>query len=246
MDLTVLLNEIAQLGSAGWWTRNWDELVKILIIDLTLAGDNAIVVGLAASQVAPEIRNKVIFWGIAAAVGLRILFAGITTQLLTIVGLTLAGGLLLLWVCWKMYRQLSGAEGHAPHDGPHDAGAASVAVAPGVRQMSFGAAVWQITLADVTMSLDNVLAVAGVAKGSPLVLVIGLAVAIILMAVASRFIADLLVRQPWIGWVGLLVIVWVALDMIYSGSHDVACKAYGIGCSETLLKAIGHRLGIGG
>ncbi len=246
MDLTVLLNEIAQLGSAGWWTRNWDELVKILIIDLTLAGDNAIVVGLAASQVAPEIRNKVIFWGIAAAVGLRILFAGITTQLLTIVGLTLAGGLLLLWVCWKMYRQLSGAEGHAPHDVPHDAGAASVAVSPGVRQMSFGAAVWQITLADVTMSLDNVLAVAGVAKGSPLVLVIGLAVAIILMAVASRFIADLLVRHPWIGWVGLLVIVWVALDMIYSGSHDVACKAYGIGCSETLLKAIGHRLGIGG
>ena len=242
MDPTALLSEIAQLGTAGWWTSNWDELVKILIIDLTLAGDNAIVVGLAASQVAPDIRNKVIFWGIAAAVGLRILFAGITTQLLAIVGLTLAGGLLLLWVCWKMYRQLSEPGAHAA---PHDAGAASAMALPSAKHMSFGAAVWQITLADVTMSLDNVLAVAGVAKGSPLVLVIGLAVAIILMAVASRFIAELLVKHPWIGWVGLAVIVWVALDMIYTGSHDVACKAYGFGCSETLLKAIGHRLGLG-
>lgn len=240
MDLTGLLNEVAQLGSAGWWIANWDALIKILIIDLTLAGDNAIVVGLAASQVAPEIRSKVIFWGIAAAVGLRILFAGITTQLLAIVGLTLAGGLLLLWVCWKMYRQLSAPGGHeAP--GVHGVGGA----ANGARNMSFGAAVWQITLADVTMSLDNVLAVAGVAKGSPLVLIIGLAVAIILMAVASHYIAGLLVNHPWIGWVGLLVIVWVALDMIYTGSHDVACKAMGFGCSETLLKAIGHRLGIG-
>ncbi len=112
-------------------------------------------------------------------------------------------------------------------------------------KLSFGAAVWQITLADVTMSLDNVLAVAGVAKGSALVLVIGLAVAIILMAVASHYIAALLVDHPWIGWVGLAVIVWVALDMIYAGSHDVACKSIGVGCSETLLQAIGHRLGIG-
>ena len=240
MDLAGLANEIAQLGTAGWWVANWDALIKILIIDLTLAGDNAIVVGLAASQVAPEIRSKVIFWGIAAAVGLRILFAGITTQLLAIVGLTLAGGLLLLWVCWKMYRQLSAPGGHEAPDA-HAAGAA----VSGVRNMSFGAAVWQITLADVTMSLDNVLAVAGVAKGSPLVLIIGLAVAIILMAVASHYIAGLLVKHPWIGWVGLAVIVWVALDMIYTGSHDVACKAMGFGCSETLLKAIGHRLGIG-
>lgn len=240
MDLTGLLGEVAQLGTAGWWIANWDALIKILIIDLTLAGDNAIVVGLAASQVAPEIRSKVIFWGIAAAVGLRILFAGITTQLLAIVGLTLAGGLLLLWVCWKMYRQLSAPGGHETVD-LHAAGSP----ATGTRTMSFGAAVWQITLADVTMSLDNVLAVAGVAKGSPLVLIIGLAVAIILMAVASHYIAGLLVKHPWIGWVGLLVIVWVSLDMIYTGSHDVACKAMGVGCSETLLKAIGHRLGIG-
>lgn len=240
MDVTGFLSEITQLGSAGWWIANWDELVKILIIDLTLAGDNAIVVGLAASQVAPDIRSKVIFWGIAAAVGLRILFAGITTQLLAIVGLTLAGGLLLLWVCWKMYRQLSAPGGHET-GGTHGAAMGD----KGHANLSFGAAVWQITLADVTMSLDNVLAVAGVAKGSPLVLVIGLAVAIILMAVASHYIAGLLVDHPWIGWVGLAVIVWVALDMIYMGSHDVACKSIGVGCSETLLKAIGHRLGIG-
>lgn len=246
MDLASLTNEIAQLGTAGWWVTNWDALIKILIIDLTLAGDNAIVVGLAASQVAPEIRSKVIFWGIAAAVGLRILFAGITTQLLAIVGLTLAGGLLLLWVCWKMYRQLSTPGGHGHGHGHETADAHAVgAAATGKANMSFSAAVWQITLADVTMSLDNVLAVAGVAKGSPLVLVIGLAVAIILMAVASHYIAGLLATYPWIGWVGLAVIVWVALDMIYAGSHDVACKAMGIGCSETLIKAIGHRLGIG-
>lgn len=240
MDLAPLMNEVLQLGDIAWWRANWDGLIKILLIDLTLAGDNAIVVGLAASQVAPQIRSKVIFWGITAAVVLRILFAGITTQLLMIVGLTLAGGLLLLWVCWKMYRQLLDPGGHEPVPDSEGGGLGQPS-----KNLSFGAAVWQITLADVTMSLDNVLAVAGVAKGSPLVLVIGLAVAIILMAVASRFIADLLVKQPWIAWLGLAVIVWVAFDMIYSGSHDVACKAYGIGCSDTLLKAIGHRLGLG-
>ncbi len=105
---------------------------------------------------------------------------------------------------------------------------------------------FQIALADISMSLDNVLAVAGVAKGEPLVLVIGLAVAIILMAVASHYIAGLLVKYPWISWIGLLIIVFVAVDMIYTGSHEVACKAYDFGCSETLLQGIKHRLGFGG
>lgn len=245
MDFGGLSAEIAQMFTAGWWTKNWDELIKIILIDVTLAGDNAIVVGMAASQVAPELRNRVIFWGISAAVGLRILFALLTTQLLAIVGLTLAGGILLAWVCWKMYRQLV--------DGEHEAQGADL-VADGVMDnkvaagagISFAAAVWQITLADVSMSLDNVLAVAGVAKGSPLVLVIGLAVAIILMAVASRFIADLLVKYPWISWLGLAVIVWVALDMIYTGGHEVTCKAWNFGCSETLWQGIKHRLGLGG
>jgi YjbE family integral membrane protein len=160
--------------------------------------------------------------------------------LLAIVGLTLAGGILLAWVCWKMYRQLIDGE-HSIED--VESGKINPSAA---KQLGFMAAVWQITLADVSMSLDNVLAVAGVAKGSPLVLVIGLAVAIILMAVASRFIAELLVKYPWISWLGLAVIVWVALDMIYSGGHEVTCKAFDFGCSETLFQAIKGRLGLGG
>ncbi len=240
MDTTLLLNEIASLGSLAWWKSSWDELVKIIMIDVVLAGDNAIVVGLAASQVAPQLRAKVIFWGISAAVVLRIVFATITTKLLTIIGLTLAGGVLLLWVCWKMYRQISGSAEHSLED----VESGNIAAVPPDRQLSFWGAVWQITLADVSMSLDNVLAVAGVAKGSPLVLVIGLAVAIVLMAVASHFIAKLLVKYPWISWVGLLVIVWVALDMIYAGSHEVSCRAFDFGCSETFWEGIKSRLGL--
>jgi YjbE family integral membrane protein len=237
MDITGLLTETMSVVTPGWWRTNWDELVKIIMIDVVLAGDNAIVVGLAASRVSAEVRNKVIFWGITAAVVLRILFAAVATQLLQIIGLTLAGGLLLLWVCWKMYRQITSDEEHSLED------IESGKVAPGA-PLSFMGAVTTITLADVSMSLDNVLAVAGVAKGSPLVLVIGLAIAIILMAVASRLIAELLVKYPWISWVGLLIIVWVSLDMIYSGSHEVTCKMFNFGCSETLYEGIKHRLGL--
>jgi YjbE family integral membrane protein len=235
MDVTSLLTEAMSVVTPEWWRTNWDELVKIIMIDVVLAGDNAIVVGLAASRVAPEIRNRVIFWGIAAAVVLRILFAAVTTQLLQIIGLTLAGGLLLLWVCWKMYRQITTGDDHSVED----IESGKVAAGP---QLSFVSAVTTITLADVSMSLDNVLAVAGVAKGSPLVLVIGLAIAIILMAVASRMIAELLVKYPWITWVGLAIILWVSLEMIYSGSHEVTCQMWNFGCSETLWEGIKHRL----
>jgi YjbE family integral membrane protein len=215
-----------------WFALNGVALMNVIIIDVVLAGDNAIVVGLAASQVAPELRSRVIFWGIAGAVVLRIIFAAMTSQLLAIVGLTLAGGLLLLWVCWKMYRQI---KEHTAAPEPHSLGAAAVGMGGGggemaARQMGFWAALWQIIVADVSMSLDNVLAVAGAAKGSPLVLVLGLAVAIILMAVASHYIAGLLVKYPWITWFGLIVILYVAVDMIYDGSHEVACKGYDIGC----------------
>jgi YjbE family integral membrane protein len=237
MDVTGLLTEAMSVVTPEWWRTNWDELVKIIMIDVVLAGDNAIVVGLAASRVSPDVRNKVIFWGITAAVVLRILFAAVTTQLLQIIGLTLAGGLLLLWVCWKMYRQITSDEEHSLED------IESGKVAPG-QSLSFVGAVTTITLADVSMSLDNVLAVAGVAKGSPLVLVIGLAIAIILMAVASRLIAELLVKYPWITWIGLLIIVWVSFDMIYTGSHEVTCKMFNFGCSETLYEGIKHRLGL--
>jgi YjbE family integral membrane protein len=216
-----------------WITQNGMALANVIMIDLVLAGDNAIIVGLAASQVAPAMRARVIFWGIAGAVVLRIIFAGLTTQLLQIIGLTLAGGLLLLWVCWKMYHQI---RDHAATTQPHSLGAAATSAvdAAPAKAMSFGAAIWQIIVADVSMSLDNVLAVAGAAKGSNSVLIIGLTVAIIMMAVASHYIAGLLVRYTWITWIGLAIILYVALDMIYDGSHEVSCKGFGVGCQTDL------------
>lgn len=221
----------------GWLALNWAALLNVIMIDIVLAGDNAIIVGLAASQVAPHLRARVIFWGIVGAVVLRILFAGITAQLLAITGIMLIGGILLFYVCWKMYDQLRNQTAHAV---PHSLGAAATATADGAniaqaRNMSFWAALWQIIVADVSMSLDNVLAVAGAAKGSPLVLVIGLAIAIVLMAVASHYIAGLLVRHPWISWVGLIVIFYVAFDMSLSGAKDVGCKVYSIGCDADTL-----------
>src|SRR5262245_61666101 len=193
-------------------------LLQIIIIDVVLAGDNAIVVGMAASRVAPELRAKVIFWGIAGAVLLRIGFAAITVQLLAIVGLTLAGGILLLWVCWKMYRELR----HASHPAPAGA-AVSGSEAEAGNQLGFWSAIVQIVVADVSMSLDNVLAVAGAAKGHTGILVIGLAIAVVLMAVAASFIAKLLVRYPWITWVGLIIVFYVAVDMMWRGSLEVVC-----------------------
>jgi YjbE family integral membrane protein len=194
-------------------------LAQVIVIDVVLAGDNAIVVGLAASRVAPEIRAKVIFWGIAGAVFLRIAFAGVTMQLLAIVGLTLAGGILLLWVCWKMYREIR-------HHSPQPASLGAAVVHPDERSaqtLSFSGAIVNIIIADVSMSLDNVLAVAGAAKGHTWVLVVGLAVAVVLMAVAASYIAKLLARYPWITWVGLIIIFYVAMDMIWRGSHQVLC-----------------------
>ncbi|KAB2943461.1 MAG: TerC family protein [Hyphomicrobium sp.] len=233
--LSVVIEEAGHLLSPEWYRQNFFALINITMIDLVLAGDNAIIVGLAASRVPKEIRAKVIFWGIAAAVVLRVFFAAVTVQLLAIIGLTLAGGLLLLWVCWKMYLQITTGSQHTD-------------IEPGEPvqngELGFWTAVGLITIADVSMSLDNVLAVAGAAKGSTLVLVIGLAVAIVLMAVASHYIAELLVKYPWITWIGLLIILWVALGMIYEGSHEVTCKAFNFGCSETLWEGILHRLGL--
>lgn len=231
-----LLTELEHIVSPAWWRENFDGLVKVFIIDITLAGDNAIVVGMAASQVPKEQRGKVIFWGITAAVVLRILFAAVTQKLLLIVGLTLAGGILLLYVTWKMYRQITSEE--------HDLDTVEAANGASGANLSFWGAVTQIIIADVSMSLDNVLAVAGAAGESELVLVLGLALSIILMAVASHFIARLLVRYPWIAWIGFAIILWVALDMIYRGSHEVTCKAFDFACSEDLLTAIRGRLGL--
>jgi YjbE family integral membrane protein len=191
-------------------------LAQIVAIDVVLGGDNAIVVGMAASRVAPELRGKVIFWGVTGAVVLRILFAAITTQLLAIVGLTLAGGVLLLWVCWKMYREIR----HVPPAPATLGGGSEGNVGPA----GFWRALTRIIVADVSMSLDNVLAVAGAAKGTTWVLVVGLAIGVLLMALVANGIARLLGKYPWIAWIGLLVILYVALDMILDGSLEVVCR----------------------
>ncbi len=206
-------------------------LLQVIAIDLVLAGDNAIVVGMAAAAVPLAQRRKVIFWGIAAAIVLRIFFALITTQLLAIIGLTLAGGVLLLWVCWKMFRELRshGEDEIAPDEamdmpdsaGVATAGSAGNAAIAAVGATTVGAAIWQIVVADVSMSLDNVLAVAGAAKEHPTILVIGLVLSVVLMGAAANMIAHALHKHRWIGWVGLLIITYVALDMIWRGSNEV-------------------------
>ena len=198
-------------------------LFQVIMIDLVLAGDNAIVIGLAAAGLSDEQRAKAILIGIMAATALRIFFAGVTTQLLQIVGLLLAGGILLMWVCWKMWRELRNAHQEklaiatAGHGGCNAVGARPGAVS----RKTFADAAWQIVVADVSMSLDNVLAVAGVAREQPVVLVIGLGLSIALMGLAANFIARLLQRQRWIGYVGLAIILYVALEMVYRGAVEV-------------------------
>jgi YjbE family integral membrane protein len=194
-------------------------LAQVIMIDLVLAGDNAIVIGLAAAGLPATQRTKAILIGIIAATLLRIGFAAVTTQLLQIIGLLLAGGILLLWVSWKMWRELRA--GHAEHH------AAAIGALDGVSgsmppRKTLGQAAWQIVVADVSMSLDNVLAVAGAARDHPWVLVFGLGLSIVLMGVAASFIAHLLQRHRWIAYVGLAVIVYVAFDMVWRGWFEVA------------------------
>jgi YjbE family integral membrane protein len=199
-------------------------LAQIVMIDLVLAGDNAIVVGMAASRVAPEMRTRVIFWGVAGAVALRVVFAAMAMQLLAIVGLMLAGGILLLWVCWKMYRELS-----VSHEDEHEATEALAdadlnadgTVAGKSKKKTLKAAVWQIVIADVSMSLDNVLAVAGAAQHHEVALIFGLGLSVLLMGVAATLVAGLLHRYRWIAWVGLVIILYVAVKMLYEGADQL-------------------------
>ncbi|MBI0433250.1 TerC family protein [Roseomonas sp. KE0001] len=205
MDLSAWMPELIALG-------------QVLLIDLVLAGDNAIVVGMAAAGLPADQRRKAIFWGIAAATVMRIGFAAITTQLLAIVGLTFAGGVLLLWVCYKMFRELQ--RGHQSEVTEAELEAQGEAAQTGERKTLRGAII-QILVADVSMSLDNVLAVAGAAKDHLYILVIGLAMSVVLMGVAATFIAKLLERHRWIAWVGLLVILYVAVEMIWKGGGEI-------------------------
>lgn len=185
------------------------KLIQIIFVDLVLAGDNAIVIGLVAAKFSKDFRRKVILYGVGVAVILRIVFALATVQLLAIKGLLLVGGLLLLWVCWKLWQELRTPQ--VDHAVPSDDSAPSAA------KPSMLAAIWQIVLADVSMSLDNVLAVAGIADGHNNLLIIGLALSVIMMTFAASLIANTLQKHRWIGYVGLAVILYVSFEMIYKG-----------------------------
>ena len=186
-------------------------LVSVVIIDLTLAGDNAIVVGMAARGLPRAQQRRVIVLGIAAATVLRIGFALVTIRLLAIIGLTLAGGILLLWVTWKMYRELAQSRKAASDEPDPDA----------PPRKSFRQALFQVVLADVSMSLDNVLAVAGTARDHFWVLVTGLILSVALMGIASTVVARVLDRYHWIAWIGLAIVAAVSIRMIYEGSFEV-------------------------
>ncbi len=205
-------------------------LLQVIGIDLVLAGDNAIVIGLAAAGLPKEQRARAILIGIIAATVMRIGFALITTQLLAIAGLLLAGGILLLWVCWKMWRELR--EGHGDDNMAEEALTgqdldADGSVAGGAPKKTLAQAALQIVIADVSMSLDNVLAVAGAAHGHPTVLIVGLVLSIALMGLAATFIARLLNKYSWIAYVGLAIIVYVSLKMMWEGWHEVAPMVLG-------------------
>ena len=184
-------------------------LIQVIFIDLVLAGDNAIIVGMVASRVPAEMRKKVILWGIGAAVVMRIGFSLITVQLLGIIGLKLIGGALLLWVCWRLWVELR--SGYGELEGEENAQPFS----------SMRPAIIQIVVADLSMSIDNVLAIAGVSRDYPAILVFGLALSVAFMVFAATLIAKLLKRYPWIAYVGLVLIFYVSLVMMWEGGHEV-------------------------
>lgn len=206
-----IVNDFSNIGSPAALSA----FGQVLLIDLVLAGDNAIVVGALAAGLPADQRRKVILIGIIAALVLRIAFALVVSWLLGIIGLIFAGGLLLLWVAWKMYRELhpAGANPGSPEVvGDENSGIRS--------SKSFAAAAWAVAVADVSMSLDNVLAVAGAAREHPGILVIGLILSVALMGVAANILAKYIERYRWIAYIGLAVIVYVAFKMVYEGIVD--------------------------
>lgn len=200
----------------------WDlvaDYTKIIIADIVLSGDNALIIGMAAAGLAPELRKKAILFGMVVAAVLRVVFALIATKLLGIPGILLVGALLLFWVCWNLYREIKNnvdeEAAHAMEDAENPEAGYT-----GAPRRSLASALWTITLADVSMSIDNVLAVAAIADGDSTKLVVGLAIAIIAMACFATLIMKLLTRYPWISWLGLVVLVWVAVEMFYKGVFD--------------------------
>ena len=206
-----IVTDFSKLGEPAAWVV----FGQVLMIDIMLAGDNAIIVGALAAGLPADQRKKVILIGILAALVLRIVFALLVTQLMQIVGLIFAGGILLLWVAWKMYRELR--HSGESHGSPEIEGDEHAGLKPA---KSFASAAWAVAVADVSMSLDNVLAVAGAAREHPGILIIGLLLAVALMGIAANILAKYIERYRWIAWVGLAIILWVAGKMIYDGFID--------------------------
>jgi YjbE family integral membrane protein len=195
-------------------------LFQVVLINLVLSGDNVIVIGLAAAGLPQAQRGKAILMGIIAATMLRILFAGLATQILQTVGLLFAGGILLLWVCWKIWRELRSSSAS-----PMAAAAGAGVDTRDASRKTLVQAIWQIVVADVSMSLDNVLAIAGAAREHPMVLIFGLALSIAMMGAAASFFARLLQNRPWISYVGLAVILYIAVEMTFRGTLDIVKTA---------------------
>ena len=199
-------------------------LLQVILIDLVMAGDNAVVIGMAAARLPTDIRHKVIFWGLAAAVVLRVFLATVTVELFAYIPLRVVGGILLLWVAWRLYRDIRQSNDAKPSVDAH--GQVHFCAAdlskPGIGQIVMRRAIMQITIADISMSLDNVLAVAGVAIHHVWVLTIGLMLSIGLMGVAANLVAKLLNKHPWISYAGVFIVLYVALSMIYHGGVMMA------------------------
>ena len=208
-----IVNDFSNLNTTSAWTA----LGSVILLDLVLAGDNAIVVGALAAGLPAEQRKKVIFIGVIAALVLRVVFALMVNLLMGVIGLIFVGGLLLIWVAWKMYRDLQRSEATESPGPPEVLGDENSGI-PAAK--SFAAAAWAVAVADVSMSLDNVLAVAGAAKDHPGIMIVGLIFAVALMGIAANIIAQYIERYKWIAWLGMAVIVYVALKMIYEGWTD--------------------------
>ena len=209
-----IVNDFSNLNTPSAWTA----LISVILLDLVLAADNAILVGALAAGLPADQRKKVIFIGVIAALVLRVVFALMVNILMGVIGLVLIGGLLLLWVAWKMYRDVTRNEATESPGSPEIIGDENSGI-PAAK--SFAGAAWAVAVADVSMSLDNVLAVAGAAKDHPGIMIVGLIFAVALMGVAANIIAQYIERFRWIAWIGLAVIVYVAGKMIWEGWHDV-------------------------
>lgn len=202
-----------------WLALNFADYFKIIVADIVLSGDNALIIGMAAAGLSPELRKKAILFGMVVAAVLRVIFALVATKLLGVPGLLLVGGLLLFWVCWNLYKEIRDQADERAADAMGKADDLEEGYT-GAPRRSLASALWTITLADVSMSIDNVLAVAAIADGDQTKLVIGLAIAIIAMACFATLIMKLLTRYPWISWLGLFVLIYVSGEMLYKGIFD--------------------------